>query len=231
MDIVGIKHDGMVDSLENYICKLSEAMKNSPDLVVGPDYSLYPWNNQGEIDFDRCPALIRSLVKISKKNSNIPIIAGTIPRVIGGEYLAHSALVLNRGILTFFDKETDVENSRIALKNGLKFRRGDNKKNFFYLDGRKISIQICSDHGKQPVDEETFLEIILAYDKKAGFYLRPPFDRFSRTAIVCDGLSKNVSGFNYDPKNLDSRLSFLPQQSLNSDLEKIFINENSESYI
>ena len=81
--------------------------------------------------------------------------------------------------------------------------------------GKKIAIEICSDHGKQPVNKDTFLELILARDTNAGFYVNATNDDFARYAIVNDSYKPMIDGFIYNPQS-NHKMSFLPEQKLNS---------------
>jgi len=156
---------------------------------------------------------IESLVKFFPKTTLIP---GTGPLLTETGKMECVAPIYEKGNLSYlFTKETDVGNFQRAFKNGLDYIRGDSSKNFFIKDGKKITVEICSDHGKQEVAEDTFLEIILADDRKAGFYLRANNDSFSRYAFVCDGFAPKLECFKFihNPYGL----SFVDEKILKKD--------------
>ena len=68
-----------------------------------------------------------------------------------------------------FYKETDSGEEEYAKAVGFKYSRGNSKKNHFELNGEEIAVEICSDHGKQAIPKNTFLDVVLAYDKFGGF--------------------------------------------------------------
>ena len=108
-----------------------------------------------------------------------------------------------------------MENSGLAEDNGLVWQRGSYDGNQIMHQGKKIAVEICSDHGKQPVAKDTFLELILARDTRAGFYVGAANDDFTRYAIVNDSDKPMVEGFNYNPQSFP-KMCFLPEKILNS---------------
>ncbi len=218
MKVIGIKQKifEKKHTLNDYLTKVSDALSYSPDIVVGPDYSLYFLDSKGHIQFNKVDEAVKRLKELSRTSKTL-IAPGTLPLYLDFEKIAHSAPIFKEGNYLFsFRKETDVENSDFATKNDLVYERGDSSKNKLFYNGKKIAFEICSDHGKQLIDKDTFLEIIMAYDDKAGFYLRPNNDNFSRYAIVVDGRKPDVSGFRYDFEK--KKLSFLKEKKINNSL-------------
>ena len=200
MKIIGIEHRvNLNQNIEDYFKKIANAVSYSPDVVIGPDYGLFFLDKKGKIRFDLRDEIIKTLEEISSTSPKTLLIPGTTSFLLGEDKMGHSAMIFRNGEkINEFRKETDVENHKIAIENGLEYNRGDSSRNKLFHNGKKITVEICSDHGKQRVDRDTFLEVILAYDDNAGFWIRPNNDSFSRYALVVDGRIPKVEGFYFN---------------------------------
>ena len=202
----------------------------SPDIVVGPDYGLSFLNKDGKINFSLRNKIIKGLEEISLDSPRTLLIPGTTPFLLVEGKMGHSAMIFRGGEkIEEFRKETDIENCKIAKKNCLEYERGDSSKNKVYYDGKKITVEICSDHGKQAVDKDTFLEVILTYDDNAGFWIRANNDDFARWAVLSDGRKPMVGCFRFNPK-LPKHYGILKGKKLNSSLYLFNLNERNVSY-
>lgn len=199
MKVIGVEHKVNGDhQYEGCLKKIADALKHSPDIVVGPDYGLASFNPAWRVDINKGEKVMRELMHLSSQYPSALILPGTRP-IISNNILSHAMPVFFGGEkIIEFEKQTDVENSYVARVNNCTYKRGDFTKNNLMHKGKKIALEICSDHGKQPIDKDTFLEIIVAYDLNAGFYLRADNDGFSRYALVVDGKAPMVSGHYYD---------------------------------
>ncbi len=233
MKIIAIKHKvHEKQKLENYLQKIESALEYSPDIIVGPDYALSYYNKQGKIKFFMREEIISKLEKISEKNSKTIIIPGTSPFALNNSEMGHSTMVFKAGKkINEFRKETCVGDQEIAEENGMNYVGGNSDNNFFYLNDKKIAVEICSDHGKQRVPLDTFAELILAYDDRAGFWIRANNDNFTRFAIVTDGRAPKIGGFKYDHKRDFRKYGILKEQSLNKDFISFELNERNVSYV
>ena len=220
MNIITVKHKfSKGQKLADYVPKIAEAVKNKPDVIVGPDYGLVSYskdrvNRKDIINADQI------LSELSAKTPSTLIVPGTYALFDQGY---HAAPIFRGGkLINRFFKETNVENVAFANENGFRYKRGDSDKNKIMHNGKKITVEICSDHGKQRVDRDTFLELILTRDLNAGFYLNAFNDNFSRYAIVNDSEIPKIEGFKYD-KSSDSPLVLLEEKTLNEDLTQFNI--------
>ncbi len=218
MKIVAVNHKFKGDQIsENYYSKLAEALKYNPDILVGPDYAITSFNSDGTINFETQAKDKAKLEKLSYDFPETLIVPGTWPVLLDGSKMSHEAPIYRNGEqIANFKKQTDVENSGLAEQNELEWQRGEYDNNNIMHQGKKIALEICSDHGKQPIDRDTFLELILTRDLNSGFYLNASNDDFSRYAIVNDSEIPQIAGYKYDLKNRDSKLSFIGEQRLNS---------------
>jgi len=203
MKIIGInqknsKNQNAVKSLE----LIDEATHYSPDVIFAPDYFL-DFKPLGELaTLNEKIEIRKQLEKISRRSPNTLIIPGTMPYALDSNYMIHSAMAFKNGrMIKEFIKETSVGEENLAESNRLKYFNGDYSKNSIVHDGKKIAVEICSDHGKQPIEKDTFVELIIACDPAAGFYIRPNNNRISRYAIISDAYSPRVEGFFYNATN------------------------------
>lgn len=217
MKIIGIEHKVTLNQdMENYLKKVAGAISYSPDIVVGPDYGLSFLDKKGKIRFDLRDKIIKNLEEMSSTSPNTLLIPGTTPFLLGGDKMGHSAMIFRNGRkINEFRKETAVGDYEIATKNGLEYERGDSSRNKLVHHGKKITVEICSDHGKQIVDKDTFLEAILTYDDNAGFWIRPNNDSFSRYVLVVDGRAPKIEGFSF---NCDTKKPTFLKEKIIGDL-------------
>jgi len=222
MKIIGIKH--FVDDnnkVDEYLEKIAVAVSYQPDIVFGPDYALRQYTNPEKrlIDFNARRRVIKKLEELSIHSSGTLIVPGTCPVKISDTSMMHSALIFKGGrLIGEFYKETDRSDSKIAERHGLKYVRGDCTSNHIMHNDKKIAVEICSDHGHQPINRNIFLELILARDQSAGFWAnRPPQNTFARYGAVSDSKRPFVDCQYFNPK-ADEKLSFIEGKKLNSDL-------------
>ncbi len=217
MKIIAIEHKFEPDQrVETYLSKVEAAIAYKPDIIVGPDYGITSFNSDGTVDFGSQNQVRDQLAKLSLESPQTLMIPGTWPVLMGYSKMGHSAPIFRNGEnFRNFLKQTDVENSGIAAQNNLIFQRGNYDENSLIHQGKKIAVEICSDHGKQPVDKDTFLEVILARDLRAGFYAGAANDDFSRYAIVNDSENPKIEGIKYS-HNTHPRMAFASEQELNS---------------
>ena len=217
MKVIAVKHKitGHEDSVQ-YFEKLAEAVKLKPDVIVGPDYGITSFNPEGTINFEAQARDKANLGRLSVYSPETLIVPGTWPILLGDSEMGHAAPLYRNGAqLANFRKQTDVENSELAEQNGLKWQRGEYDNNKIMHQGKKITVEVCSDHGKQPVDRDTFLELILTRDLNSGFWIRGNNYNFARYAIVNDSERPKVEGFKYDPQ-ASPNMTFASEQKLNS---------------
>lgn len=203
MKIIAIEEKaGIREHPGKYLDKIANALNYSPDLVVGPDYALSLLRTDKKLNFDFDDFLDNELSELSSIYYKTIIIPGTRTKLTNdGKMTLSAPLFINGEKIYEFYKESDRGESDLANKNNLIYEKGDNTKNKFIYNGKKIAIEICSDHGKQAIDKDTFLEIILTYDKKAGFWIGPTNDDFKRYAVICDGQKPFVDCQIYNPNN------------------------------
>ena len=217
MKVIAIEHkfeNGQ--SIDSYLPKVEEALKYGADIIVGPDYGLTSFNPDGTVDFSDMNKTRAQLEKLSLESPETLLVPGTWPVLLGWAKMGHEAPIYRNGEnFRNFAKQTNVENSEIARQNGLIWERGSYDSNFVVHQGKKIAVEICSDHGKQPVDKDTFLELILARDLRAGFYVGASNDDFSRYAIVNDSENPKIEGINFR-HNIHPKMTFAPEKKLNS---------------
>jgi predicted amidohydrolase len=232
MKVCAIKHK--VEENQNfvdYLTKIELALKYAPDIIVGPDYALSYLNESGRIKFSMREEIISKLEKLSHKYPKTIIVPGTTPFALSDLETGHSAMIFHNGKKIYeFRKETCVGDQKIAEKNGRTYVGGCSDNNYFFIGSKKIAVEICSDHGKQQVPLDTFLELILTYDDNAGFWIRANNDDFSRYAIVCDGRAPKVECFKYNHTNPIHKMGILKGQSLNKDISLFELNERNVRY-
>lgn len=194
MRIAGLLHK-IGSGLEVLFSKLEGASRDS-EIVIAPDYALQVDITRANTDqeYDR---ICRLLEKLSSKDGSL-IIPGTIPHSEDGKTMTLQSPVFNKGNLQILTKETDRREEDFARSQGLTYKKGDCNKNNIPYRGRNIAVEICSDHGHQRIPQDTFLEIILAFDQKAGFWIGPSTPKFIRHIVVCDGFKPEVEGFYMD---------------------------------
>ena len=175
--------------------------ENQVDVLVGPDYALRKYKDRENyiIDFDHTIDLSERIRLLSKKYPKLLLLPGTGPKRLNRGLMGLcSPAFLNGDLIREFYKETDYEESNIAKLNKLEYFRGKSHENALEFKDKLISVQICSDTGKQRTNEGTFLEVIMTYDENAGFHIRADNKHFDRYALVCDGLKGFAEGFEFN---------------------------------
>jgi len=228
LEIIAVTHRED-DGLKNYLAKLDEAISYEPSIILGPDYGLCSFDKNGKIRFNLRDKLIEDLESISRKSPRTLVIPGTTPFLLQEGYMGHSAMIFKNGNkIEEFRKETDVGDSNIAKENGLVYKSGDCSKNHLNYDGKEIAVEICSDHGKQRFEKDPFVELISAYDDRAGFYIGAHNDNFARWAVICDGRKPFSACYRYDPSK---GYGILKGKNLSDSITKFKLDENSVFYI
>jgi hypothetical protein len=219
MNVAGLKYSvGNRNNLGSYTSSLRKLLektleKTDLDLVLGPDYGLCFYDEDGKIQFDSEDQTLDQLAEISSEFPNVVFIPGSFPRKRERFMVHASPVFLNGELLKDFYKRTCVGEDLTAKDYGLEYKGITNLPNFLIHKGKKIFGSVCSDHGLLKVPEDTFLELVLAYDKFAGFHPRLN-DLTPRYGLVVNGLDKRkvndphmtrVGCFRYDPLNNEGR--------------------------
>ena len=232
MDVISIKHKVLEkNTFEDYYKKLAHAMSYKPNFILGPDYGLCFLKEDGKINFGSRENIINKLEELSLNSPDTLLVPGTSPFILGQGLMGHSQMVFGNGVkMEEFRKESNAGDSKIAKENGLEYEGGDSDKNKFFYNGKKITVEICSDHGKQRVDKDTFLELIPAYDDRAGFWVGAHNDDFSRWALLSDGRSPKIGCFRYNSDRSNERYGLLKAKLLNKDFGLFELDERNVSY-
>jgi len=192
---------------EKVLSNVDSALKSSPAIIVGSDYSLNPMIGEiTPVEFkDR---IYQEFLDISR-DKNVLIIPGTVlyPRN-STQVICEAPVFWDGELFGTYIKERDAGEARLAQENGFEYFRGDCSKNHFKFNGLNIALEICKDHGNQDV-RRCDLEIILAFDSKAGFSPRPPCDNFARKAVVCDGYGPSVDFIDFDPTRVSGKYKLI----------------------
>lgn len=211
MIVTALKHK-TGGNIRKLLDLMGESLKS--DIVVAPDYALAFDLNRPNSDDER-KYVESELVAISKLRNEI-LIPGTMPIVEQGKMKLICPIYKNGDLIKVIQKETDRGEDKMATEKGLVYERGESKFNHFKLGNSKesgsVAVEICSDHGHQRIPEDTVLELILAYDTNAGFYIDVNTSRFARKIIVCDGYYPKIEGFNMDK---DGKVDILKPSSEN----------------
>ena len=232
MKIIALEHEVLKNNNpKEYFKKIEQAVNQKPDIVVGPDYGLSFLNQREKIKFGMRNYIIQTLDKISNNSPETLIVPGTTPLKLSDEYMGHSAMIFKNGKkIDEFRKETDVGDHKVAKKNNLIYKGGDSYRNHLEHMGKEITIEICSDHGKQRFEKDPFLEIILAYDDRAGFFpTRAGYDNFTRWGVISDGRSGKASCFNYNP-DLEKKIGMIKGEKAGKGLVGFELDESKLKY-
>jgi hypothetical protein len=195
MKIAAILHKVGRETPHQLLDALGESVSLA-DIILAPDYAL-DFSTERPNTSEQQQELYGEIKSISRGRKTL-IIPGTISYPIGNE-MVHVAPVFCEGNLTAeFLKERDNGESRLAEKAGLTFKRGNSKDNRISFGGREIAVEVCGDHGTQDA-RGCDIELIMAYDKHAGFYINAGNGGWARKAVVCDGYKPFASAFDYDP--------------------------------
>jgi hypothetical protein len=210
MKICAIKHKSDKENFATFRSRLISAMIANPDIIIGPYGSL----SEGLSSEKNKKEIYEQLKNLSSMSGSL-IIPGTITYPINDkEIVCEAPAFLKGNLIGIFHKEKDNGEEDLAEKNGYAYKRGNNSKNKLNFNGKKIAVELCGDHGVQDA-RGCDLELILAYDNRAGFWLSAFNDDFKRKAIVCDGYTPKVEAFDYDPDRMN-RLQFAPSEDRDS---------------
>ncbi len=214
MKINAIYHKINEEDFDSFMSKLVEALKDNPSIIIGPDASL----NSGKLSNRKYKEEVYEELRLLSSKSKSLIAPGSITYPINDfEIVCESPLFYRGELFGVFHKEKDNGEESLAKENCLIYRRGDNSKNKFNFKGKDIALEICGDHGSQNVTG-CDLELILAYDSRAGFWLNSSNDGFARKVVLCDGYSPKIGAFDYDPSK-SPRLKLIPGKN-----KKIFMS-------
>ncbi|MBS3100491.1 hypothetical protein J4463_04760 [Candidatus Pacearchaeota archaeon] len=203
----GRESKAIVEYLRRFEDAIREALRyGKVDIAVGPDHALMPKPEALMIEnFKARESLAKHIggrvLKISKEFPQTLLLPGTGFQIVKTPLGAIYGVALRCPVALYgcpyvlssnnhFDKETDAGEEDLAKQSDYNYIPGDSSKNKTKHKKKKITLEICSDHGKQRVDKDTFLEIILARDQFGGFYVGASNDDFDRYAIVCNSLKK-----------------------------------------
>ncbi|VVB84006.1 Uncharacterised protein [uncultured archaeon] len=210
MKICAIKHNSLNEDFEIFKNKLISAVGTNSDIIIGP----YDSFGRGLSTKERKEEVYNQVQNLSSKCDSL-IIPGTISYPINEREMVCESPVFHMGnLLNVFCKEKDNGEEKLAEENGYIYKRGNNSKNRFYFKGKEIAVELCGDHGVQDV-KGCDLELILAFDSRAGFWINASNDNLKRKAIVCDGYAPKVEVFDYNPERRD-KLRFVPSEEENS---------------
>lgn len=199
MKISAILHKVGKETSQELQGKIASAFYEHPDIIIGPDYALN--FSPAEISSrEHCNNIISMYSSLSAKHPSALIIPGTILYQINEkEAVCEAPVFLGGGLKKQLWKDSDNGEAGLAAKSGLVYKRGCHKNKQFNYNGKKIAVEICGDHGRQDV-RGCDLEIILAYDQKAGFWLNVLNDDFARKVVLCDGYEPKIEAWDYNPE-------------------------------
>ncbi len=215
MKIAAISHkvkEG--DSTSSFLKKLRDYIPEQFDIIIGPDYALSKNIPYSKSERNK---ILSQISELSLKNKDKLIIPGTMPWEMNDYEVALSCpIFLNGNRLNEFYKETDCGESKLARTVNKTYHRGESNLNNLRFKGKNITVEICSDHGKQHIPIDTDLEIILANDFKAGFYLNTQNTRPSRYILVCDSYHPKIE---FIQLSEDKSLKIINNKKSKHDLE------------
>ncbi len=191
MRVVGLLHK-VGEGVESLFLKIERATRES-EIVVAPEYAL-------ALDLGRpdkpgeCAFILDRLRELSCGHNGL-IFPGTMPFTNHERMRLICPILSNGELIQIIQKERSVGESALARKFGLEYERGNCNKNNVLYNGRNIAVELCADHGHQRIPSDTFLELILSYDRNAGFYLGIGNVRPERDVIVCDSFKPSVEAF------------------------------------
>lgn len=215
MKICAIKQDVNKGDFEIFGNKLISAINTKADIVIAP----YGFLSKALFSEEKKIRIYEEIRDLSSKSDSL-IIPGTITYPINEREIVCEAPAFHKGkLIGVFHKEKDNGEEELAEQNGCTYKRGNNSKNKLNFKGKKIAIELCGDHGVQDA-KGCDLELILAYDNRAGFWLSAFNDDFKRKAIVCDGYAPKVEAFDYDPDRMN-RLEIIPTREKDSHVTAI----------
>jgi hypothetical protein len=225
MKVCAIKQNCDKEDFERFKTKLAYAIKIKSDIIIGPYGSL----GRGLSSKQTKTEVYDSISSLSSGTNSL-ILPGTIFYEINETEAVCEAPLFHRGsLIKNFHKEKDNGLGNLAEQNGYIYKRGDNSKNNFEIRGRKIAVELCGDHGIQDATG-CDLELILAYDSRAGFWISAFNDDFSRFAVVCDGRAPKVECFRYDHINPVHKMGIIRGRQLNNNVSLFDLNERNVHY-
>lgn len=187
-------------TIDDVFSKMENASAEA-DVVVAPDYAL-------SCDIDRPNSrkeyewVSERLADLSSRYAGL-IIPGTMA-LQEERTLKVVCPVYKDGqkIKELQKKRSSPVEGRMAQRFRLDYSRGDSSQNYIsYQNGSaagSIAVEICADHGSQKIPDNTFLELVLAYDQKAGFYQGATTPKFKRHILVNDSFRPKISAYLFD---------------------------------
>jgi hypothetical protein len=226
MKICAIKHKSDTEDFSIFYDRLVSAIKTNSDIIIGPYDSLGKGLSSGKTKKE----VYDSLASLSSKTNSL-ILPGTITYPINDKEVVCEAPLFQQGsLINIFHKEKENGEGDLAEKNGYVYKRGNNSKNNFIFNKQKIAVELCGDHGVQDA-KGCDLELILAYDTRAGFWISAFNDDFSRFAVVCDGRAPKTECFRYDHTKNINKMGVIEEQSLNNHVSLFELDERNAHYI
>ncbi|MEM4625692.1 MAG: hypothetical protein QXJ28_02945, partial [Candidatus Pacearchaeota archaeon] len=123
-------------------------------------------------------------------------------------------------IIKEFQKETDWNESVLCRDNGFDYVKGNNSLNNFLLGDKRVVVEICSDHGKQLLPDDTFVELVIACD--SCFFFRNNLNPFlERRVVICNGADASSTAFYFN--KLSSKIR--------ENIEEVFKNRYLDVYL
>jgi hypothetical protein len=221
------KGDSCIEDLKETLESISDEF-GVVDVFVGPEYFLSAYKGEfakhpnQTLDFEQIERNFEGVRELSKLYPETLLLPGTAPIIVKSRYMGNCApAFLNGEVVGSFFKKTDAGESELAKNNGLEYFKGDCSQNFISHKGKKLAIEICRDRGKQPVGDDTFLEMIMTYDERPGFSIRVDNDGFDRYALVVDGSNGGCDAYSF-VQNANPKLSRIEPSKRSVGFSNIF---------
>ena len=196
MIIGAILHKIEPGKVGDFLNKIVSAPKT--DILIGPDYSLM-YNPERINTSDESSYLLKELSKLSSSRNGL-LIPGTSVHEVENNQVACEAPVFENGkLIRTIRKKGDHGESALASLVGKTHARGKSGQPGIAYAGKMFSVGICGDYGRSPLVVGD-VDLVLAYDKNAGFHIHPTTLSQPRKIIVCDGFAPKVSGIDYYPR-------------------------------
>jgi len=219
MKVGAILHHIGRENPQRFLEKLAFALKQGLDVVIGSDYTLDFELTRPNTTSEK-ENIYKEIENLSRVSSTL-VLPGTISYPLSDTEMVHVAPVFCEGsLLAELRKKRDNGEGDLAKLAGLNFVRGNGHRKLIEHAGKKFAVEICGDHGSQNV-RGCDIELILAYDKNAGFHLNSINSNFSRKVVVCDGYEPFASAFDYNHLRREERLRIVSGKVVDRKL-KIF---------
>lgn len=198
MNIGAVLHKiGSKNNVETFLSKLRNAPQT--DVLIGPDYSLA--NSPSVLNTKRqTEEILNQLLDLSAQRKGQLIVPGTLTYEVNDRDVAHIAPVLLDGVIyRTFQKKSDDGEGKLAETVGKIYSRGKSGQEPILFQGKKMSVGICGDWGRVPLIVGD-VDLVLAYDRNAGFHPHLATLHLPRKTVICDGYSPKAIAVDYDPR-------------------------------